>query len=131
MSWALLVLIWLVQLIIYPGFIRIPAGIFIAYHRWYANRIAIIVVPLMLAEVILLMGWWWAGADRSAAYVATLAVFIIWLSTFGLQVPIHKRLQHGKDDALIRQLVATNWIRTAAWSLKTLVVTTAVIRHGV
>jgi hypothetical protein len=126
-SWALLVLIWMVQLIVYPGFIQIPAGDFIAYHRWYTKRIAIIVGPLMFAEVILLMGWWWAGADHSAAYVATLAVSIVWLSTFRLQVPIHKRLQYGKDNDLIRQLVATNWIRTAAWSLKTLVVTMAVI----
>ena len=129
-SCSLFVLIWLVQLIIYPGFMRIPARDFVAYHRWYAKRITVIVLPLMLAEVILLMGWWWAGADRSAAYVATLAVFIIWLSTFRLQVPIHKRLQHGKDEALIRRLVATNWIRTAVWSLKTLVVTMAVITNG-
>lgn len=126
-SWALFVLIWLVQLIIYPGFIRIPAQDFIGYHRWYAKRIAMIVGPLMLAEVILLMGWWWASADHSAAYVATLAIFIIWLSTFIIQVPIHKHLQHGKNDALIRQLVLTNWIRTAAWSLKTIVVSTTVV----
>ena len=131
MSWTLFVLIWLVQLIIYPGFIRIPAQDFIGYHRWYAKRIAMIVGPLMLAEVFLLIGWWWAGADRSAAYVATLAIFIIWLSTFRLQVPIHKRLQNGKDKDLIRQLVVTNWVRTSAWSFKTLVVTTAVLRNGV
>ncbi len=130
-SWALLVLIWLVQLIVYPGFNRIPAGNFSTYHSWYAKRIAMIVGPLMLAEVILLIGWWWAGADRSAAYVATLAVFIIWLSTFRLQVPLHKRLQNGKDKDLIRLLVVTNWIRTSAWSFKTLVVTTAVFRIGV
>ena len=129
-SWSLFVLIWLVQLIIYPGFIRIPASYFVAYHRWYAKRITVIVLPLMLAEVMLLMGWWWADADRSGAYVATLAVFIIWLSTFSLQVPIHKHLQHGKDDALIRRLVATNWIRTAAWTLKTAVVTLVGVRNG-
>ena len=130
-SWALLVLVWLVQLIIYPGFIRIPARYFSAYHSWYASRITIIVLPLMLAEVILLLSWWWGGADRSAAYIATLAVIIVWLSTFQLQVPIHKRLKNGKDKDLIRQLVVTNWIRTSAWSFKTLVVTTAVFRSGV
>ena len=130
-SWALFVLIWLVQLIIYPGFIRIPAQYFIDYHRWYAKRIAMIVGPLMLAEVFLLIGWWWAGIDHSAAYVATLIVCIIWLSTFRIQVPIHNRLQNGKDKDLIRQLVVTNWIRTSAWSFKTLVVMTALFRNGV
>ena len=125
-SWGLFVLIWLVQIIIYPGFHRIPTAEFVEYHRWYAYRISIIVLPLMLCEIVALLGWWWYGADRTAAYVATLAVSSVWLSTFGLQVPIHKRLQYGKDDALIRRLVATNWIRTAAWSIKALVVTALV-----
>lgn len=122
-SWGLFTLIWLVQVIIYPGFLRIPEQCFTAYHRWYALRISCIVLPLMLAEVIFLLGWWWVGGDWSAVYIATLAVVVIWLSTFRLQVPLHKRLQNGKDDVLIRRLVLTNWIRTSAWSLKALVVT--------
>ena len=117
-SWALATLIWLVQLIIYPGFHRIPPGMFVDYHRWYALRITVVVLPLMLIELVCLLGWWLSGAEASWAYAATLAVFIVWLSTFGLQVPIHKRLQAGKSDALISHLVATNWIRTVAWSLK-------------
>ena len=126
-SWGLLVLIWIVQLIVYPGFLRISADRFKTFHRWYAVRITIIVLPLMIGEVVLLLGWWWAAFDLSAAYAATLAVAIVWLSTFRLQVPIHKRLQHAKEDALIRRLVATNWIRTAAWSLKALVVTSTFV----
>jgi hypothetical protein len=35
-----------------------------------------------------------------------------------LQVPIHNQLKTAKDAKLIQRLVATNWIRTAAWSLK-------------
>jgi hypothetical protein len=35
-----------------------------------------------------------------------------------LQVPIHNQLKAGKEDKRIQRLVATNWIRTAAWSLK-------------
>jgi len=42
---------------------------------------------------------------------------IVWLSASVLQVPIHNRLIAGKKRE-IRHLVATNWIRTAAWSLK-------------
>ena len=129
-SWGLLVLIWLVQLILYPAFLRIPERQFTAYHRWYAMRITLIVLPLMIGEIILLMGWWWMGTDRSAAYLATLAVIVVWLSTFRLQVPIHRRLQHGKDDTLIHRLVWTNWIRTAAWTLKAAVVTLVAIRSG-
>jgi hypothetical protein len=46
-------------------------------------------------------------------------VLIVWLSTFVLQVPIHNRLKAGKKDSKIRHLVATNWIRTVSWTLKT------------
>lgn len=127
-SWGLAILIWLVQLIIYPGFHRIPREVFPVYHRWYALRISLVVLPLMIGEVVFVVGWWWSGADPNDAYLATLAVGVVWLSTFVLQVPIHKRLQEGKDEALIRRLVATNWIRTAAWSLKAFVVTMAAFR---
>ncbi len=129
-SWGLMILIWLVQLIIYPGFRRIPPEDFVRYHRWYAVRISVVVLPLMLAELFFLLGWWLSGADGSSAYIATLAVATVWLSTFGLQVPLHQRLQAGKRQDLIERLVATNWIRTAAWSIKSIIVTMATARNG-
>ena len=121
-SWGLLILIWLVQLIIYPGFSRISPEEFKVYHRWYVIRISSVVLPLMLAELILSM-WWILSDDYSAVSILTgVLVLIVWLSTFVLQVPIHNRLKAGKEDREIRHLVATNWIRTAAWSLKAVVV---------
>ena len=38
------------------------------------------------------------------------------LSTVLLQVPLHARLAAGHDEHAARRLVATNWIRTAAWT---------------
>ena len=52
-SWGLLVLIWLVQIIIYPGLSRLPSEDFVNYHRWYMIRISAIVLPLMICEVII------------------------------------------------------------------------------
>ena len=117
-SWGLFILIWLVQIIIYPGFHRISPEGFAAYHRWYVKRISSIVLPLMIAELILAI--WWVLADNysSVSITSGLLVIVVWLSTFLLQVPIHNRLKAGKDDKRIQRLVATNWIRTAAWSLK-------------
>jgi hypothetical protein len=76
----------------------------------------------MLAELILIV--WWVLSDVYSAVSVSAVVFvlIVWLSTFVLQVPIHNRLKAGKEDREIRHLVATNWIRTAAWSLKAVVV---------
>jgi hypothetical protein len=126
LSWGLLILIWLVQVIIYPGFHRIPPDIFIDYHRWYVNRISCIVLPLMISEIGITT-WWLMDAGTPGAIISTLLVVIIWSSTFLLQVPIHNRLKSGKKEALIRRLVVTNWIRTIAWSLKSLVITLSVI----
>ena len=121
-SWGLMILIWLVQLIIYPSFSRISPEEFKAYHRWYVIRISSVVLPLMVAELILSI-WWVLSDDYSAISVsAGLLVLIVWLSTFVLQVPIHNRLKAGREDREIRRLVATNWIRAAAWSLKAVVV---------
>ena len=72
----------------------------------------------MLAELILTV-WWIRSDDYSPVSVlAGVLVLIVWFSTFVLQVPIHNQLKTGKEDREIRRLVTTNWIRTAAWSLK-------------
>jgi hypothetical protein len=120
-----MILIWLVQVIIYPGFHRIPDNDFIDYHRWYASRISIIVVPFMISEMMMTTWWLWRGPMPESIFSAGL-VLTAWFSTFFIQVPIHKRLSSGKDERLIRRLVATNWIRTAAWSLKAFIITLAV-----
>ena len=125
LSWGLMVLIWMVQIIIYPGFNRIPRSSFHAYHTWYTRRITVIVAPLMVGEVIAVAAWLYYQPQAYLAHLATAAVIVVWGSTIALQVPIHRRLQQGKAPYLIRQLVATNWIRTAAWSFKAFVVAVA------
>jgi hypothetical protein len=56
-SWGLLILIWLVQIIIYPGLARIPSNDFVKYHAWYVTRIRMIVLPLMICEIIIAIAW--------------------------------------------------------------------------
>ncbi len=45
-------------------------------------------------------------------------VVSIWASTALLQVPRHTALGSGFDRAAHGGLVLTNWLRTAAWSLR-------------
>jgi hypothetical protein len=123
LSWGLLLLIWLVQIIIYPGFSRIPSEDFVRYHRWYVIRISAFVLPLMICEVIVTVACVMLGDYSYPHLLPAFLVAVVWLSTFLLQVPIHNRLQSRKDDALIGRLVGTNWIRTIAWSLKAIIVT--------
>lgn len=127
-SWGLVVLIWVVQIIVYPGFRHIASEDFPNYHHWYVIRISAIVLPLMGGEVILAIGWLWLAHYSVFSLISAGWVGVVWLSTFGLQVPIHNRLQTGKDDVHIKRLVTTNWIRTIAWSLKAVVVTIAAVQ---
>lgn len=114
---AIAVLIWLVQLIIYPSFFYVEQAGFIEWHGKYAQRISYIVIPLMFAqaggvifELIQHPGCW--------DLVAAIAVVTAWLATFTLSVPCHRRLQKiGKDEPTIARLVMTNWIRTASWNV--------------
>jgi len=43
---------------------------------------------------------------------------VIWVSTPTLQGPGHQQLTKKFDPALWRRLVRTNWIRTAAWTAR-------------
>lgn len=121
-SWGLFILIWLVQIIIYPGLARIPSNDFVKYHAWYVTRISMVVLPLMICEIIVAIAWFFLQDNLFYPTVAGGLVTLVWCSTFALQVPIHKRLQTGKDKSKIKRLVATNWIRTVAWSLKAVTV---------
>ena len=55
-------------------------------------------------------------------------VVVIWLSTALLQVPQHGRLQRGFEARAQQALVNGNWIRTAAWSLRAILVSWLMIR---
>jgi hypothetical protein len=54
----------------------------------------------------------------------------IWLSTMLLQVPEHGRLSAGYVADAHRRLVATNWIRTVAWTLRSAILLRILARAG-
>lgn len=116
-AFGLVVLIWLVQLIIYPGFAAVVPGEFVRWHARYTRAITWLVAPLMLAQVGLLGK---LLLDRPSLGTALAAGFVVvaWADTVLLAVPAHERLQAGGHDrAVIARLVAVNWVRTAAWTL--------------
>ena len=53
--------------------------------------------------------WWlpWAGAVAEAIAIGT---------TIFVSAPLHGRLGAHFDPAVLHRLIATNWIRTAAWT---------------
>ena len=77
-----------------------------------------IVLPLMIGEIIIAIAWFILQDDTVYPMVAGGLVILVWWSTVTFQVPIHKNLRVGKNKLKLKRLVATNWIRTVAWTLK-------------
>jgi hypothetical protein len=120
-------LIWFVQVVHYPLMGRVGREAFVAYEAAHTRRTTVVVGPLMVAEAT--TATWIAlgppaGVSPTAATVGLALVLVIWLSTAMLSVPCHRRLERGFDAATHARLVRTNWIRTAAWTARAVLVLT-------
>ncbi|MGI4755977.1 MAG: hypothetical protein ACRYGF_03920 [Janthinobacterium lividum] len=75
---------------------------------------------LELASSVALLRAAWRPSLISSdeAWFGAALVGVIWLSTALLQVPLHNRLQARHSVADAKRLVATNWVRTVAWSIR-------------
>ncbi len=124
-TFAMTGLIWLIQLVHYPLFAKEGAEQFVAYEAAHCRQITPIVMPLMTAELLTCLWLAWrpesAGQFSAPQWLwvtgAVLAV-LIWVSTAVLQVPMHHRLEQGFDQQAWQHLVASNWIRTMLWSVR-------------
>jgi hypothetical protein len=114
-------LIWFVQVVHYPLMARVDAAGFAGYERSHARRTTWVVAPLMLVEAglaLLFVVRPPANVPVAQAWIGVGLVALLWASTAALQVPLHHRLARGFDQEAHRRLVASNWIRTAAWSVR-------------
>jgi hypothetical protein len=113
-------LIWFVQIVHYPLMNRVGSGIFKDYEALHLSRTTWVVVPLMLTELgtNLLLFWFPAGLSRALLGFGLVLLSLIWLSTFFLQVPQHRRLSRGFDASTHRRLVRSNWFRTWLWTAR-------------
>ncbi len=117
LDFGLVVLIWIIQRIVYPGFLHYSTENLVVWHRQYTSRFSAIVIPLMLAQlgisayqVIIL-----TNVDTLLSFVV---IIFIWISTFLQFVPIHSNISKGRvSDKMLKGLVKKNWLRTALWTL--------------
>lgn len=119
---GLVVLIWLIQLVIYPSFRHIEEQSFSHWHRVYTERISLVVVPLMFGQLglsilRLFCEWNQSGKITLPSLLVLILVLGCWAATFLISVPIHSELQErGRLVSIVEQLILTNWIRTGMWS---------------
>lgn len=114
-------LIWFVQVVHYPLFVRIPPASFTDYERSHTTRTGVVVAPIMLTELVTAVALPLSRTSYAVSplYMTSLGcLLLIWISTFLVQVPLHAMLEKNHCPNSIRRLVLTNWIRTILWSLR-------------
>jgi len=114
-------LVWFVQVVHYPLFLRVGEGHFHTYSQEHQRRTTWVVAPVMLLEIgtaIALTVRQPAGPERLAAWIGLGLLAAIWLSTALIQVPLHRRLLASFDPRVVEQLVHGNWFRTFCWTLR-------------
>jgi len=127
-------LIWFVQIVHYPLLARVGRTDFPAFERAHVARTGPVVGPPMLVELATTLGLLAAApaaVPAEATWLGAGLLAVVWISTALLQVPSHRRLGAGFDAATHRRLVATNWIRTAAWSIRGMLVVWMQLSLGV
>ena len=121
-TWFMVGLIWFVQIVHYPLMGAVPANSFSAYARTHQRRTTWVVGPVMFFETsfALLLVWLPNGEfmDMTLRWTGLALLALIWASTFLLQVPLHAKLATGFDRTNWKRLVASNWLRTIAWSVR-------------
>jgi hypothetical protein len=114
---GLFVLIWMVQLVVYPGLCYYNDVDIKRWHQVYTNRITVIVLPLMVGQLAV----YTVAAYLYPSYVSIglLALVLLnWGLTFLLAVPLHNVIGSTAPCQQERQqLVKINWLRTVLWTI--------------
>ena len=116
-NFGLLVLIWIIQLIIYPSFLYYNLENLVAWHRKYTPLIGYIVSPLMLLQLGIAI--YQTNIEANSYHLISLVIIsVIWISTILQFVPIHRNISKGRlSDEMLKSLVKKNWLRTFLWTI--------------
>ena len=118
---AMLGAIWIVQVVHYPLFAGVGDAGWAAYEASHQSRITWVVGPLMVLELgtaVWLIVARPEGLPVWSVVLGAALVGVIWASTAFVQVPLHTALGGAFDGDAHARLVASNWIRTAAWTVR-------------
>jgi len=115
-NFGMALVIWMVQLIVYPGFAYCPPDRLVAWHARYSRLISLIVVPLMTTQLGMLALAAYSGGGAAVQGMLAM-VLMCWGVTFKYSVALHRRISKGDEPALtVPMLIRTNWPRTILWS---------------
>ncbi|MFZ4826784.1 MAG: hypothetical protein ACOYLB_05465 [Phototrophicaceae bacterium] len=113
--------IWLVQIVHYPLYHHIHPQSFPDYEVQHVNKITLVVAPVMFIEAttaLLLVVRAPSSIPLWARLLGLALVIVIWVATLALNVPQHNQLSYQFEPTTLNQMIASNWIRTLAWSAR-------------
>ena len=121
-TWFMVGIIWIIQRVHYPLFDRVVQDDFIRFEADHQQRIFPLVGPGMLVELI-------TGIWLAVIRPVPIPLWMVWtglgliavnvLSTAIIQIPLHEHLAKvGYDSETHARMVQSNWLRTAAWTLR-------------
>lgn len=118
-------LIWFVQVVHYPLFAQVPVGDFPLYESTHQRLTTFVVGPPMVLEGITSLALFLDATSPFPPLLTGIGCVlnaILICSTAFLQMPAHHSLAKKFTASAHSDLVRTNWIRTAGWSARSVLV---------
>jgi hypothetical protein len=126
-------MIWTVQIVHYPLMALVGPERFAAYEAAHAPRMAAVV---LLPWTVQGLSTAWlliappSGVPTALILAAATAAIVPVIITVLASVPAHTRLADGFDADVHARLVATNWIRTLAWTAHAVLAIAVLVTAG-
>ena len=110
-------LVWVVQVVVYPGFLDVgDTPGWTRVHAAHSVRMTrVVMFPWAVQGLTLVALLVARAAPLPLLAIASMSGLATVVLTATLSVPLHTRLS-SYDETVVRRLVATNWWRTAAWT---------------
>ena len=116
--------IWFVQHVHYPLLAQVEMGQAVAVAEEHQRRTGYVVALPMAVEgltTLALLAQQPVGVTWYLPWIGAILLAIALGCTVFLSVPLHSQMAKNPDALVGAKLVATNWPRTFAWSLRAVV----------
>ena len=116
--------IWFVQHVHYPLLAQVEMGQAVAVAEEHQRRTGHIVALPMAVEgltTLALLARQPVGVTWYLPWIGAILLAVALGCTVFLSVPLHAKMATNPDAQVGKKLVATNWPRTIAWSLRSVV----------
>ena len=116
-TWAMVGVIWTVQVVHYPLMAYTGPLQSAGYQRRHVKQISILVVPIMTIEAVAAIALFFAQPEMLTLSALVLLTGI-WAITAALSFPAHDQLQNGYGREPHERLMRSNFARTVLWTAR-------------